>query len=60
MPNLLITQTKSGIGATVSQKETLRSLGFRRTRRSVVQSDTPVTRGMISKVKHLIKFEEVE
>ena len=57
---LRITLTKSPIGYSVRQKRTVRALGLRRMHQTVEQSDTPVIRGMVGKVKHLVTVEEVE
>lgn len=59
MSTLKITLKRSLIGCTERQRETVRSLGLRRIRQSVEQSDSPVLRGMIAKVQHLIVVEEV-
>ena len=56
---LRITQIKSGIGFPADQKATVRALGLKRIRHSVEQADTAVIRGMIFKVKHLVKVEEL-
>lgn len=58
MAKLRITQIKSGIGYPQDQKRTLRALGFHRLNQSVTQDDRPSVRGMINKVKHLVKVEE--
>ena len=55
---LRITQIKSGIGANQVQKKTLKALGFRRLNQSVTHSDSRSIRGMIEKVKHLVRVEE--
>jgi large subunit ribosomal protein L30 len=55
---LRITQIKSGIGYTQDQKRTLKSLGFHRLNQSVTHEDSLSVRGMINKVKHLVKVEE--
>ncbi len=57
---LKITLTKSPIGYNQKQKATVKSLGLRRIRQSVLIGDAPQIRGMIAKVSHLVKFEEVE
>ncbi len=57
---LRITLVKSPIGYSKRQKETVRSLGLRRLQSSVVHDDTPPIRGMIQKVSHLVKVEEIE
>jgi large subunit ribosomal protein L30 len=56
---LKITQIKSGIGFPADQKRTVRALGLKRINDSVVQSDSPAVLGMIFKVKHLVKVEEL-
>lgn len=55
---LRITLVKSAIGYSVKQKDTVRALGLRRMHQTVVQEDTPVIRGMLLKVQHLVKVEE--
>jgi large subunit ribosomal protein L30 len=57
---LRITLVRSPIGYTKRQKATVKSLGLRRMHSSVVQPDTPPIRGMIFKVSHLVKVEEIE
>ena len=56
---LLVTQIKSGIGCPADQKATVRALGLKRMHHTVEQSDSPAVRGMLFKVKHLIKVEEL-
>jgi large subunit ribosomal protein L30 len=56
---LRITQIKSAIGSPQDQKDTVRRLGLKRINHTVEQADTAVIRGMIFKVKHLVKVEEV-
>jgi len=58
MPKLRITWVKSGIGYADDQRKTLKALGFRRLNQSVVHDDSPSVRGMIIKVRHLVKVEE--
>ena len=58
MSKLRITWVKSGIGYEASQRRTIRSLGFHRLNQSVVHEDTNSVRGMINKVRHLVKVEE--
>ena len=53
-----ITQTKSPIGYSKRQKGTVRALGLRRMNHTVEHEDSPVIRGMIAKVSHLVKVEE--
>ena len=57
---LHIKWTKSSIGYSLRQKRTIRALGLRRLGDVVEQTDTPVIRGMIDKVSHLIQVEEIE
>lgn len=59
MPKLRVTQTKSPIGRKPGQKETLVGLGLNRVRRTRELVDTPAIRGMIRKVSHLVKVEEL-
>ncbi len=56
---LRITQTKSASGHKCDQRETVRALGIRRMNHSVEHNDTPQIRGMIFKVRHLVKVEEI-
>lgn len=55
---VIITQTKSPIGREGSQKKTLIGLGLNKIGRTRELEDTPSVRGMIDKVKHLIKVDE--
>ena len=58
MSKLHITWVKSGIGYSEDQKRTLKALGFHRLNQSVVHNDTRSIRGMINKLRHLVKVEE--
>ncbi|MGH3873705.1 MAG: 50S ribosomal protein L30 [Pseudonocardiaceae bacterium] len=60
MVQLRITQTRSTIGSLRNQRETLRSLGLRKIRQSVVREDNSQVRGMIATVRHLVAVEEVD
>ena len=53
-----ITQTGSHIGRTEDQRATLVGLGLNKRHRSSVLEDTPSVRGMINKVRHLLRIEE--
>ncbi len=55
---LKITLVKSPIGYNKRQRGTLRALGLRRLNQFVEREDTPVLRGMIDKVSHLVQVEE--
>ncbi len=57
---LRITYVKSAIGYREEQRATLRSLGLRKLRQSVEHPDTPTIRGMIAKVQHLVRVEELD
>lgn len=59
MANLKITLVKSTIGALKDQLATIQALGLRKINSTVVKPDNDCIRGMIFKVKHLIKVEEV-
>jgi len=52
-----VTQTKSAIGRLGSQRQTLIGLGLNKIGRSRDLEDTPAVRGMINKVKHLVRAE---
>lgn len=58
MSKIRITWIKSAIGYEASQRRTLKTLGFHRLNESVVREDTNSVRGMINKVRHLVKVEE--
>ena len=60
MAKLKITQRKSAIGYRQSQRDTLRSLGLKRTNDVVVQEDRPEIRGMINTVRHIVTVEEID
>jgi large subunit ribosomal protein L30 len=55
-----ITYTKSSIGYNKSQQATIKALGLRKLNQSVEHDDTPVIRGMVNKVSHLVFVEEVD
>lgn len=56
---LKITLVRSGIAHPKDQKATITSLGLRKLNSSVVLPDNPAIRGMVSKIAHLVKLEEV-
>ena len=58
MSKLRITWTKSGIGYPRDQRGTLKALGFRRLNQTIEHEDTPSIRGMVLKVRHLVRVEE--
>jgi large subunit ribosomal protein L30 len=53
-----VTQTKSRNGSDKRQLDTLRSLGLRRIGHTVECKDTPQARGMLHRVRHLVRIEE--
>jgi large subunit ribosomal protein L30 len=55
---LKVTLVKSTIGFNRQQGEVVKGLGLRRIRHSVTVPDTPETRGMIRKVRHLVTVEQ--
>ena len=56
---LKVTLVKSPIGYTKRQKDTVRALGLRKLGQTVERADTPVIRGMIQRVSHLLRVEEI-
>lgn len=56
---LEVTLVKSPIGYSQRQKGTVRALGLRRMNQTRMHADTPVIRGMIAKVSHLIEVQEI-
>ena len=59
MAKVRITQVKSKNGATKNQIANLVSLGLRRLNQTVEVELTPVSEGMIQKVLHLVKVEQI-
>jgi large subunit ribosomal protein L30 len=57
MAKIKVTLTKSPIGATPSQRKTVKALGLRKMHKSVELEDTPSARGAIHKVSHLVTVE---
>ncbi|HOJ17815.1 MAG: 50S ribosomal protein L30 [Ignavibacteriales bacterium] len=57
---LKITQIRSIIDRPVRQKRTIEALGLGRPNYTVMHNDTPQIRGMIKKVTHLLKVEEIK
>jgi large subunit ribosomal protein L30 len=53
-----VTQTGSPIGRKKDQRATLVGLGLNKMNRSRELEDTPAVRGMIAKVRHLVRVEE--
>ncbi len=59
MADLKITLVKSPIGALKKHKATIEALGLRKMHDEVIQKDNACIRGMVFKVNHLVKVEEV-
>ncbi len=57
---LKITLVRSKYGWSKKQRATITGLGLRRIRHTVIRPDNPAIRGMIEKVKHLVKVEEID
>ncbi|MCP8618028.1 50S ribosomal protein L30 [Salirhabdus salicampi] len=53
-----VTLTRSVIGRPQDQRDTVQALGLRKIRQTVVLEDTPVNRGMVNKVSHLVSVKE--
>ncbi len=56
---LRITLAKSPIGYSIRQKRTVQALGLRRMHQTVERKDTPIIRGMVNRVRHLVTVEEI-
>ncbi len=57
---LKITQTGSTIKRKEDQKRTIKALGLGKINRTRIHDDNPVIRGMINRVAHLVKVEEIQ
>jgi len=60
MEKIKIIQTSSVIDRPKTQKLTIEALGLGRPNWVVVHNDTPQIRGMLRKVSHLVKVEEIK
>jgi len=60
MAKIKVTLVKSSIGSTKRQKATLAALGLRKMQQTVEHETSPQVLGMINKMKHLLKVEEVK
>ncbi len=60
MATLKITLTRSLIGRPEDQRATVKALGLKKTNTFVIQDDTPVIRGMVRKVEHLVTVEQIQ
>ena len=59
MPKIKVTQVKSVIDRSERQKRTMIALGLKKMNASVEVEATPQIRGMVTKVSHLVKVEEL-
>jgi large subunit ribosomal protein L30 len=59
-PRLRVTLIKSPVGNNDRQRRTVRALGLTHMHQTVEHQDSPVARGMIAKVAHLVQVEEVK
>jgi large subunit ribosomal protein L30 len=59
-PKLKIVQVRSAIGRPQTQRDTLKGLGLKGRHSSVVVDNAPSFRGMVRKVIHLVKVEEID
>ena len=59
MAKIRVTLVKSTIGQVESVKATVAALGLKKIRSCKELEDTPATQGMVAKVKHLVKVENV-
>ncbi len=59
MAKIRITQTRSKIGRPERQKKTLEALGIRKLNQSVEHEATPQILGMVEKIRHLVKVENI-
>jgi large subunit ribosomal protein L30 len=57
---LQITLVRSLIGRDEKQRTTVKTLGLKKTNHTVVHNDNPAIRGMVEKVKHLVKVQEID
>jgi large subunit ribosomal protein L30 len=59
MARLRVTYVRSVIGQKPDQERTVQALGLRRLHQVVEHEDSPQLRGMVHKVRHLVKVEEL-
>ena len=59
MAKIKVTLVKSTIGQVEANKATVQALGLKKIRSSKELDDTPAVQGMIAKVKHLVKVENI-
>ncbi|MBI4295330.1 MAG: 50S ribosomal protein L30 [Chloroflexi bacterium] len=59
MAKIRLTWIKSSIGYAGDQKRTIKALGLHRLHHTVEHEDTEAIKGMVAKVRHLLKVEEI-
>lgn len=59
MAKVRVTLVKSTISSTPYQKKVVEAMGLRKIRQSVELEDNPAVRGVVAKVPHLLKLEEL-
>ena len=59
MAQLRITLVRSGIGSPLKLKEALTGLGLTKLHKTVIRQDRPEIRGMIRKIQHLVRVDEI-
>ena len=60
MKEIAVTLYRSPIGRTAYQKRIVRGLGLRKMNQTVIHGDRPDIRGMVAKVPHLVRIDEVK
>jgi len=60
MKKIKVTLVSSVIGRKEDQKRTVKALGLRRISSSRIHNDTPDIRGMVEKVSHLVRVEDIQ
>jgi len=60
MARLRITLVKSPIGSLPKHRQTIRALGLRKMQHAVEKDDNPAIRGMVRKVEHMVRLEEID
>ncbi|HEY8541101.1 MAG TPA: 50S ribosomal protein L30 [Pseudothermotoga sp.] len=59
MSKIVIELVRSPVGYKYDQKQTVKALGLKKLHDRVVKQDNPQIRGMINKIRHLVKVEEL-
>ena len=60
MGKIKVTQVRSAIGRDPGQQRVLTALGLRKLHQTVTHENTPMIRGMVKKIIHLVAYEETE